>query len=141
MSALSATMGPEPFVSSPTTPVIPTPVLTCQPRLASRSETVFAVLVSWKPSSGWRWKSLRSLISSSENPRALERKFMIASTWIGLCRCTRVLPPRSFTPEVGATGPGALRASVSHSRAEECSGRDSEDRKMAPEPPTSKGPD
>ena len=60
MSERSATTGPGlPPRSTPTTPVLATPVVTSKPSFRSSSAMIFAVRVSRLPSSGFLWKSRR----------------------------------------------------------------------------------
>ena len=66
MSARTMTVLPgRPPRSRPTTPVLATPVATSRPMAFSRSATTEAVRSSWKPSSGWAWRSLRISTASS----------------------------------------------------------------------------
>ena len=51
-SVRSITVGPGPFFRTPTTPVLPTPVVTSKPARRSRSAILAAVFSSWKESSG-----------------------------------------------------------------------------------------
>ena len=54
MSARYQSVGPGPFFSTPTTPVLPIPVVTVKPSFFSSAATMPAVRVSVKASSGWR---------------------------------------------------------------------------------------
>lgn len=58
MSARSITVGPAPFFSNPTTPVLPTPVVTSNPAARRRSAATPAVRVSCIDNSGCEWMSM-----------------------------------------------------------------------------------
>ena len=49
-----------PFLTMPTTPVVPMPRWMGMPQSVSCSATTSAVRCSWKQSSGWAWMSRRT---------------------------------------------------------------------------------
>ena len=56
MSVRTSTTGPGPFSIRPTTPSLPTPVVTFAPALFSSATTRAAVSTSWYDNSGWECK-------------------------------------------------------------------------------------
>ena len=57
-SVRTSTVGPAPFFSIATTPVLPTFSVTSKPSARISAASLAAVRVSWKPSSGLAWMSL-----------------------------------------------------------------------------------
>jgi len=58
MSVRTRTTGPGPFSRIPTTPSLPTPLVTWAPACFSSAATLAEVCTSWYESSGWVWKCL-----------------------------------------------------------------------------------
>lgn len=77
MSARSITVGPAPFLSRPTTPVLPTLRVTWYPKRSSQSAAILAVRTSCIESSGF---SCRSLYTASSSGSSVARLALSAAT-------------------------------------------------------------
>ena len=68
-----------PFLTMPTTPVLPSPRCTGIPQSVSARAMTSAVRSSWKHSSGWAWMSRRMAVMAATSDRMGSIRFMVDS--------------------------------------------------------------